>query len=124
VDFWDRTGRRCEIAALDPADIVVPTHDYHTGSRIVSLSSRRSHGGLLAMVRAFREGFVDAVEEAHPDVKGLVGWDVVFSAVLEVVGEQAGLAAYEQALAAETSIPQDLRNALGEYLFAIAGGPS
>lgn len=119
VDFWDRTGRRCEIAALDPADIVVPTHDYHTGSRIVSLSSRRSHGGLLAMVRVFREGFVDAVEEAHPDVKGLVGWDVVFSAVLEVVGEQAGLAAYEQALAAETSIPQDLRNALEEYLFTV-----
>jgi GNAT superfamily N-acetyltransferase len=119
VDFWDRTGRRCEIAAMDPADIVLPTHDYHTGSRIVSLSERKSHEGLLHMVQFFKEAFVDAVEDQHADLKGMVGWDVIFSAVLEVVGEHEGLVEYETALQSEPEVPDELRGALEEYTFTV-----
>ena len=119
VDFWERTGRRCEIADLSPFDIVLPTHDYHTGSRIVSLSDRRPHDGLLAMVRTFKQEFVDAVEDEHPDLKGMVGWDVVFSSVLEVVGEQDGLSAYEAALESEPDVPEELRSSLREYVFTV-----
>ncbi len=119
VDFWDRTGRRCEISELSPADIVLPTHDYHRGSRIVSLSARRSHEGLLSLVRSFKEEFVQTVEREYAELQGVVGWDVVFSAVLEVIGEQGGLDAYERALAAEPDAPAELRQALEEYLSTV-----
>jgi long-subunit acyl-CoA synthetase (AMP-forming)/predicted GNAT superfamily acetyltransferase len=115
VDFWQRTGRRCEIADLSPTDIVVPTHDYHRGSRIVSLSVRCDHEGILAMLQSFKERFVDAVEAQYTDLKGLVGWDVVLSSVLEVLGEQEGLANYEQALQTERGAPAELQDALREY---------
>jgi len=119
VDFWDRTGRRCEITDLSPADIVLPTHDYHRGSRIVSLSVRHAHRGLLDMVRSYKEGFVRSVEEQYAELAGDVGWDVVFSSVLEVIGEQDGIAAYERALDAEPDAPAALRGALEEYLFHV-----
>ena len=32
VDVWDRTGKRYEISDLSPHDIVLPTHDYQSGS--------------------------------------------------------------------------------------------
>ena len=41
VDFWNRTGRRWLLDDPDLSNVVVPTHDYHTGARIVSLSRRR-----------------------------------------------------------------------------------
>ena len=119
VDFWQRTGRRCEIADLSPADIVLPTRDYHKGSRIVSLSARRDFRGLLAMVRSFKEEFVEPVEQQYEILSGSVGWDVIFSSVLEVVGEDEGLAAYEEALKSETEAPPELCEALREYLTGV-----
>lgn len=116
VDFWERTGRRCEMADLSPTDIVLPTHDYHRGSRIISLSARREHRGLIDMLRSFREKFIAPVEAEYPELAGIVGWDVVFSSVLEILGEQEGLSAYEEALSSDSSAPEDLRKALREYV--------
>ncbi len=121
VDFWERTGRSCEIAELSPCDIVVPTHDYHRGSRIVSLSVRCDHQGILPMLQSFKTQFVGSVEQDYPDLEGLVDWDVVFSSLLEVVGEQQGLAAYEQALETEVGASDEIRMALQEYVSTVRG---
>jgi long-chain acyl-CoA synthetase len=116
VDFWQRTGGRYEIADLSSGDVVLPTHDYHSGSRIVSLSERRPHTGLLAMIRSFKDKFVVPVEAEYSNLEGMVGWNIILSSVLEVVGEQAGLAAYEGALAQEQGAAKDLKEALREYV--------
>jgi long-subunit acyl-CoA synthetase (AMP-forming)/GNAT superfamily N-acetyltransferase len=91
VDFWNRTGRRWEIANAGMVNVVVPTHDYHTGSRIVSLSDRRPHRGLRSMLTSMRDDVVVPAEARYPVLKGLVTWDVVFASLLEVVGEKPGL---------------------------------
>ncbi len=119
VDFWQRTGKRCEVADLSTADIVLPTHDYHSGSRIVSLSERRSHSGLLPMIQSFRDEFVSPVEKEYPSLEGMVGWNIIFSSVLEVVGEQDGLAAYEEAIEKEPPASKELRTALQEYVTGV-----
>jgi len=116
VDFWERTGHRQEIAELSPGDMVVPTHDYHRGSRIVSLSVRRPHKSILNMLRSFKEEFVDPAEANHEDIAGVVGWNTVFSAVLEVLGEQRGLSLFRDALENDTSGSAELREALEEYI--------
>jgi long-chain acyl-CoA synthetase len=119
VEFWQRTGKRYEIADLSATDIVLPTHDYHRGSRLVSLSARRPYHGLLAMLQSFREQFVAPVERQYEELAGSVGWDVIFSSVLEVVGEQEGLAAYEEALRRERGASAELRQALEAYVEAV-----
>ncbi len=116
VDFWRRTRGTEEIAELDPGDVVLPTHDYHTGSRIVSLSARRAHTSLFALLRDFKAGFVEPVEREYPELEGLVGWDVVFASVPEVLGERAGLALYRHALEREADADVDLRAALADYV--------
>ena len=54
----NRTGKRWEISDPSMSNVIVPTHDYQTGARIVSVSSRKPHAGLIDMMRSFREGFV------------------------------------------------------------------
>jgi long-subunit acyl-CoA synthetase (AMP-forming)/GNAT superfamily N-acetyltransferase len=98
VDFWRRSGKRLEIADPALANVVVPTEDYEHGVRIVSLSQRRPHRGLLAMLRSFHRDFLAPAERQYPQLSGLVGTDVVFSSVLEVLGEREGLARLGEAL--------------------------
>jgi long-subunit acyl-CoA synthetase (AMP-forming)/GNAT superfamily N-acetyltransferase len=121
VDFWERTGRRYEIADLSAKDIVLPTHDYQSGSRIVSLSARREHLGILSMLQSFKDEFVGSVERDYPDLDGLVGWDEIFSSVLEVLGEREGLAEYQRALETEADVAHDLEAALAGYVSVVRG---
>ncbi len=92
VDFWNRTGRRLVVADPSPANVIVPLHDYLSGARLVSISSRAPFDSLPTMLRNYHRQFISPVEAAHPRLAGLAGWDVLFSAVLEIVGEQEGAA--------------------------------
>ena len=91
VDFWDRTWRRTVVQLPVPEAVIVPTHDYHVGARLVALSPLGPFPGLGPMLRAMWSSFVAPVEEEHPHLAGLAGWRVVFNALLEVIGEADGL---------------------------------
>jgi long-chain acyl-CoA synthetase len=118
VDFWNRTGRRWELADAGLTNVIAPTHDYHTGARIVSLSARRPFTGLIPMVRSFMEEFVRPVEERFPALAGIVGWDVPYSSVLEVVGEDEGLRLFAESLERRQG-DGELRSALEAYLATV-----
>ncbi|ANM29876.1 hypothetical protein ABI59_10255 [Acidobacteria bacterium Mor1] len=91
VDFWNRTGRRYEIAPGKLGNVIVPSDDYHTGARLVSLAGRRRFKGLVPMLFSMRDEFVRPIEEQYQQLAGLVRWNIILSAVLEVVGQQEGL---------------------------------
>ena len=116
VDFWHRSGRRVEIADPNMTNVIVPAQDFLAGVRIVSLSRRRSHSNPLAMIRAFREEFVAPAERQYPVLGGIVGWPLIFSAVLEVVGEVEGIALLREVVGeAEKSSDDELAEALRRY---------
>ena len=52
VDFWDRTGRRLVVADPSPANVIVPLHDYLSGARLVSISSRAPFDCYLSLALA------------------------------------------------------------------------
>ena len=120
VDFWNRTGRKHEIADPDPTNVIVPTHDYQTGARIVSLAAVREHRGLAPMLRSLREALVLAAERTHPPLAGLVGWDGLFAPLLEIVGEDEGTRLLREVLHKEGDEPHDeFRSALKSFLAGI-----
>jgi long-subunit acyl-CoA synthetase (AMP-forming)/predicted GNAT superfamily acetyltransferase len=117
VDFWDRTGRRHEIAEPDMTNVIVPTHDYQTGARIVSLATVREHRGLVPMLCFFREALVEEAERAYPSLAGLIGWDGLFAPLLEIVGEEEGTRLLREVLHKEGDEPPDaFREALKVFL--------
>jgi GNAT superfamily N-acetyltransferase len=120
IDFWNRTGRRLTIDDPDPGNVIVPMHDYHAGSRLVSISSRRPFTTLSDMLQSFQEQFIAAIERDHPRLAALAGWDVVFSAVLEIVGEVEGVHLLRQMLD-DSEAPPDgaMTAALGPFLEAV-----
>ena len=99
IDFWDRTGRRLEVAEPSPANVVVPMHDYQTDARLVSIASRKAYSSMTSMMLGFKRAFIDNVESEYPNLKGLVTWALPCSALLEIVGEREGVVLLEEVLA-------------------------
>jgi long-chain acyl-CoA synthetase len=92
VRFWDRTGRRLALREPSPAAFIVPSHDYQTGARLVSISDRSACRGFDALLDRFGEHFVRPIESARPELRGEVDDALLLSAVVEALGFERGQA--------------------------------
>jgi ribosomal protein S18 acetylase RimI-like enzyme len=120
VDFWDRTGRRMVVADPVPSNVIVPMHDYHTGARLVSISSRKPFTSLKDLLTSLEHQLISAIESEHPRLQGLVGWNVIFAALLEIVGEAEGIALLRRMLESdEEPVQGDMKSDLVEFLAAV-----
>jgi len=120
VDFWNRTGRRLMVADPTPGNIIVPTHDYHTGARLVSIASRRTFDSMLAMLERFMDQLILPIESMNPRLEGVVGIDIVFSSVLEIIGEVEGTRLLTEVAAQAHQAGRGFAGRLDHYLDVIA----
>ena len=118
VDFWDRTARGTEVADPGAANVIVPMHDYHAGARLVSITARRPHSGMASLLARLKEGLVERIETEHPGLAGTVGWDTLFAAVFEVLGETESVRLLSAA-ADDPLLPGDATKRLDDYLAAV-----
>lgn len=91
VDFWERTRRSLALEA-SPSNIIVPSHDYQGGARLVSISDSTPCTRLSDLISRFRAQFVEPVERAHPELSSLISPVILLSAVVEVLGVDKAIA--------------------------------
>jgi predicted GNAT family N-acyltransferase len=124
IQFWTRTKRRLEIKEPAPDNIIIPVHDYQTGSRIVSISSRRKHKNPLDMIKNFSKYYIDSVEDDYPVLRGIGKSEYIFSAVIEALGPEQGINLLEECLkllnrkktdSKEKQISKDLQKYLSKF---------
>ncbi len=92
VQFWKRTEKRLELDDPTPINIIIPKHDYQTGSRIVSISARREHLDPLDMLKNFMLCYIEEVEKQYGILKGVGKSKYIFSAIIEALGHKKGIA--------------------------------
>ena len=97
VRFWGRTGRRLALREPSPAAFIVPTHDYQTGARLVSISDRSPCRTFDELLDRFDRSFIQRIEAQRPDLRGEVDDKVLLSAVIEALGYERGVALLEEA---------------------------
>lgn len=88
VAFWDRAVRRVALREPSPEAFVVPAHDYHGGTRLVSISDRSPCTTVDELFDRFQRCFLDRVESTRPDLRGEVTERMLCSAVVEALGLQ------------------------------------
>jgi GNAT superfamily N-acetyltransferase len=115
VGFWDRTGRRVALRDPSPQAFIVPSHDYHSGARLVSISDRWRCDRLEEVLERFEQAFVAPIEQAYPALRGLAGPEIRFSAVVEALG-------LERARAALEALPEGERGDQARAFVAEVGG--
>ncbi len=124
IEFWKRTGRQYEIADPTPDNVVVPSHDFQVGFRIVAISKRKPFENVTGMLLSFRRNFVEPVEENYKMLRGQCSWDVLFSAFLEILGEEEGLRLLQESLLPEpepavADIVAEMRQKLRSFVRAV-----
>jgi long-chain acyl-CoA synthetase len=92
LEFWNRTGRRFALAEASAGDIIVPTHDYQTGTRIVSIARRCPAPPVGELLDTLWRYLVPPMVEAHEALAGVAPPREVLTAFLEVVGVREGVA--------------------------------
>ena len=98
VKFWLRTGRSMELMDPSPNNIIIPLHDYQTGTRIVSIASRRVHLSPLDMLLNLIEKYIFRTEESFEFLRVKDNRIHVFSALMEALGQKEGIAFLEECI--------------------------
>jgi len=96
IEFWLRTGRRLRLSDPSASDVIVPTHDYQTGARIISVSGREPAPPVGELLDDLWRKLAVPLEERHPEVAGMASPDAILSAFLEAVGVDEGLRLLEE----------------------------
>ena len=91
VKFWMRSKSTLELKEPSPKNIIIPKHDYQTGSRIVSIASRRKHKHSLDMLKNFMRFYIEKIENEYLVLKGIGQFKYIFSGVIEALGHKRGI---------------------------------
>jgi long-chain acyl-CoA synthetase len=116
VRFWDRSQRRLALREPSPSAFIVPSHDYQTGSRLVSVSDRSECRTLDEALDRFQRAFVDRVLAHRPELASETDARLLLAAAVEAVGHERGQALLEAA--APTSPRRAVIEAFAEELRA------
>ncbi len=98
IKFWMRTGKTLELRDPSPENIIVPAHDYQTGTRIISISSRQDHEDILSMLLNIFDKFVSDTENEISVLKGIGKYKYIFSGLIETLGIEHGLRVLKECL--------------------------
>jgi len=90
-NFWQLTNREIELANPLPDNITIPSHDYHRGTLLYSVSQRKKSSSIISYFINFYNLFVKKTFEEFPVLKNDSIWNYVFSGVIEADGEVGGL---------------------------------
>ena len=102
--FWDRAGRRLALRLPSPAAFIVPTHDYQTGARLVSIADRSPCTTLDEVLDRFQESFLDKVGRALPELVGKATDEQLLLAVVEAIGPERAMPVLEEAAGGKRAI--------------------
>jgi long-chain acyl-CoA synthetase len=92
ANFWLCTGKRMVISDPSPENLIIPSHDYQVGTRIISISARKKYRSARQVLRDFCTYYIQNTEEKYPQLKGIGRWKYVFSGILEALGSTDGIA--------------------------------
>ena len=97
VRFWDRSHRRLALLEPSPSAFIIPSHDYQTGARLVSVSDRSPCASLDEVLDRFQRAFVDRILAHRPELASEADERILLAAAVEAVGFDRGVALLEQA---------------------------
>ena len=91
MDFWYRTGFTLFIPDPSTKNLIIPKYDYAIGTRLISISNRKPFKNIADFIFTLYEGFIIKTEKTYEGLKRMGGWEILFSALLQVVTVKKGL---------------------------------
>ncbi len=91
VNFWKLAGHRFVLADPSINNFIIPSHDYQSGTKVISLSEKQQYNSLVDLFNNFYDNFIQAAEKNYEFLKGKAIWSFVFAGIINAEGEDNGL---------------------------------
>lgn len=90
-NFWKLTGHKLMLGDTTINNYIIPSHDYQTGTKVVSFSSRKVAGNIGELFEFFYQNFIKITEDEYPFLKKNNICKYIFSGLINAEGEEEGL---------------------------------
>ncbi len=90
-NFWKLTDYQMMIAGPSSRNIIIPTHDYQTGTRLVSITNRIKSNSIYDLLQKLNEHFIRVTETEFTFLHRDTIWNYVFSGIINAEGTEKGL---------------------------------
>ena len=91
IDFWHRTDYKLAIDPPVPDNLIIPRHDYTTGTRIISISDRKKIKSVGKFYLDLYINYIIKTEKAFSGLKHMADWELIFTASLEAMKVKKGI---------------------------------
>ena len=91
IEFWHRTNNNLAIDPPVPDNLIIPQHDYTTGTRIISISERKKVDSIGQFYLDLYINYIIKTEIKFPGLKHMADWELIFTASLEAMKVKKGI---------------------------------
>ena len=96
IGFWHRTNHNLAIDPPEPDNLIIPQHDYTTGTRIISISDRKEIDSVGQFYLDLYINYIIKTEIKFPGLKHMADWELIFTASLESMKVKKGILILEK----------------------------
>ena len=89
-EFWQRTFFKLSIQPPVPDNLIIPQHDYKTGTKLISISSRKPIISVAEHFLSLYSDYIVHTEERYEGLSHMSDWEVVFTATLQALKVKKG----------------------------------
>lgn len=89
--FYRRSNFKYYIANSSSKNLIIPEHDYATGTRLISISSRAPVKALTSIIISLYEDFIIDAEKQYIGLNHVADWEVIFCAFLQTISIKKGI---------------------------------
>ena len=91
IEFWHRTNHTLAIDPPTTENLIIPQHDYTTGTRIISIADRKKVDSVGQFYLDLYINYIIETEAKFPGLKHMADWELIFTASLESMKVKKGL---------------------------------
>jgi len=113
--FWRQTQFEVFVADPNPANIIIPPHDYYRGGRIISIASRVRNQTPYQTLHLILEKYIHETARTFLDINAYLTPTMVYSPIYEALEPEHGRHFLEMAIA-DSQCPAELREEVQNFL--------
>ena len=95
-EFWGRTNLKYIIQPPNTNNLIIPKHDYATGTRITSITARKKIGAYSDYFIDLFTEYIEKSEKNYVGLKRMSDWEVIFTATIQALKVKKGTRVLKQ----------------------------
>ena len=96
INFWWRSDKKVQIEHPSPKNLIIPEHDYSSGTRLISITNRKETSEISNVLFSIYKNFIDDTEKEYMGLKRMADWELIFSVIMQETKIKYGIPLIQQ----------------------------